>query len=354
MNLQSSGELADYFLTKGIKSPKTAKGNASIKNDWLKAHKDPFVQEIAAARQLRKVRSDYIEGTILGAHRHKGRIHACFKQTTSDDGGTRSGRLSSSNPNMQQVPKRSAWGKKIRTLYIAEPGTQWCKADYSSQEPRLQTHYALLEGMAGAEGAKASWEAGVKMYTFFEELTGLHYDTCKMLCLGIGYGMGKVKMAETLNVTEAECEDILNKFNTQAPFMRQLFERTMGVAGRRGYIKTIYGRRAHFNQWTAGFKQPIFSSLEKAHASNTGTRFSRAFTSKALNRLIQGSAADQSKLAMVESFKAGLDVRLPVHDEINAMVTSQKEVDLLRDIMEHVIELKVPTVADIDLGPTWC
>jgi DNA polymerase I-like protein with 3'-5' exonuclease and polymerase domains len=343
-----------------VKVPRTEKGNYSCTKEFLAHAKEPICQRINELRGINRLRKVFVEDIALNGT-YKGRIHADFRQTASDEGGTRSGRLSSSNPNLQQVPKRSKWGKLIRSLYVAEPDTLWCKADYSSQEPRLQVHYALLENLPGAVEAKEAFERGVKLYTFFEEATGLPYDTCKMLCLGIGYGMGKVKMSETLGVSIDECESILANFNRKAPFLRQLFDRTMSAASRRGHIRTIYGRKAHFNQWTPGFGHPVFRDRDGALAynanpqsNNTHSKIERAFTSKALNRLIQGSAADQSKLAMVQCFREGFDVRLPVHDEINAMVKTEAEAKGLAEIMENVIQLKVPTVADLDVGPTWC
>ena len=212
----------------------------------------------------------------------------------------------------------------------------------------------MLMGLPKAKEAAEAFRNGVKLYTFFEELTGLPYDTCKMLCLGIGYGMGKAKMSKTLGVSLDECATILDRFNTHAPFLRQLFDRTMQAASDRGYIRTIYGRAAHFNQWTAGFGQNVYRSLADAKEASENGRVERAFTSKALNRLIQGSAADQSKLALVECYKAGFDIRLPVHDEINAMVSSEAEAKRLAEIMENVIQLNVPTVSDLDVGRTWC
>ena len=212
----------------------------------------------------------------------------------------------------------------------------------------------MLLKLEKAEEAAEAFRNGVKLYTFFEEITGLPYDTCKMLCLGIGYGMGKVKMSETLGVSIDECETILNRFNKHAPFLRQLFDRTMRSAADKGYIRTIYGRVSHFNQWTAGFGHTVHKDRDAAKQDSDIGHAERAFTSKALNRLIQGSAADQSKLALVECFKAGFDIRLPVHDEINAMVPSEAKAKELAEIMENVIQLKVPTVADLDVGKTWC
>jgi len=358
LDIWSPPKLAAHCLKLGIQPPKTTKGNYSVNKEFLQQSDHAELKQIHEARGLNRLRKVFIEDIVLNGS-YKGRIHADFKQTTSDDGGTRSGRLSSSNPNMQQVPKRSVWGKEIRKLYVAEPDTRWCKADYSSQEPRLQVHYALILnnglGLNGAKQAAQSFRDGIKLYTYFEETTGLPYDTCKMLCLGISYGMGAKKMAEQLGVSEEECREILRKFNTKAPFLRNLFDDCMAAANQRGYIKTILGRRSRFDKWQAGFGGSVLTSRQAASdICPRGDRVTRAFTSKALNRLIQGSAADQSKLALVECFKAGLDIRLPVHDEINAMVTSDQEITQLTEIMENVIQLKVPTIADIDVGSTWC
>ena len=199
LDIWSPQQLGKYCESLGLVVPRTDKGNYSVAKDFLLHCEHPQVKKIQEARSINRLRKVFIEDIILNQN-HNGRIHADFRQTASDEGGTRSGRLSSSNPNMQQVPKRSDIGKAIRQLYIAEQGSLWCKADYSSQEPRLQVHYALLgqfgKPLPGAEQARLAFEQGEKLYTFFEKTTGLPYDTCKMLCLGISYGMGMSKMAK--------------------------------------------------------------------------------------------------------------------------------------------------------------
>ena len=357
LDIWSPQQLGKYIESLGLKVPRTEKGNYSVAKDFLNHCEHPQVKKIQEARSINRLRKVFIEDIILNQN-HNGRIHADFRQTASDEGGTRSGRLSSSNPNMQQVPKRSDIGKRIRSLYIAEPGRLWCKADYSSQEPRLQVHYALLgqfgRPLPGAEDARLAFEQGEKLYTFFEKATGLPYDTCKMLCLGISYGMGMKKMAKTLGISEEMCTSTMRKFNQEAPFLKILFDNVMNKANKKGYIKTILGRRARFDFWTHSFEETPVKSYGHAKSKWQDKEVFRAFTSKALNRLIQGSAADQAKVAMVNAYKAGLDLRLPVHDELNAMVTDEKESNMLKEIMEQAIPLKVPVVADIDLGPTWC
>ena len=357
LDIWSPQQLGKYCESLGLKVPRTDKGNYSVAKEFLNHCEHPQVQKIAEARSINRLRKVFIEDIILNQN-HNGRIHADFRQTASDEGGTRSGRLSSSNPNMQQVPKRSDIGKRIRSLYIAEPGKLWCKADYSSQEPRLQVHYALLgqfgRPLPGAEEARLAFANGQKLYTFFEKATGLPYDTCKMLCLGISYGMGMQKMARTLGISDELCKTTMRKFNKEAPFLKILFDNVMNRASTKGYIKTILGRRARFDFWTHSFDETPVKHYGHAKSKWGDKELFRAFTSKALNRLIQGSAADQAKIAMVNAYKAGMDLRLPVHDEINAMVDNKEESDKLKEIMEQALQLRVPVVADIDLGPTWC
>ena len=357
LDIWSPQQLGKYCESLGLVVPRTDKGNYSVAKDFLLHCEHPQVKKIQEARSINRLRKVFIEDIILNQN-HNGRIHADFRQTASDEGGTRSGRLSSSNPNMQQVPKRSDIGKAIRQLYIAEQGSLWCKADYSSQEPRLQVHYALLgqfgKPLPGAEQARLAFEQGEKLYTFFEKTTGLPYDTCKMLCLGISYGMGMSKMAKTLGISDEFCKTTMRKFNKEAPFLKILFDNVMNRASTKGYIRTILGRRARFDFWTNDFNNTPVKTYGYAKSKYPDGQLFRAFCSKALNRLIQGSAADQAKVAMVNAYKAGMDLRLPVHDEINAMVANEQESNKLKEIMEQAIPLKVPVVADIDLGGTWC
>jgi DNA polymerase I-like protein with 3'-5' exonuclease and polymerase domains len=146
----------------------------------------------------------------------------------------------------------------------------------------------------------------------------------------------------------------MRKFNSEAPFLKVLFDNAMNIASSRGYIKTILGRRARFDFWTPSFEETAVKGYGMAKGKYPNKPLQRAYTSKALNRLIQGSAADQAKKAMVDAYEAGFDMRLPVHDEINAMVDSEKDSLDLKTIMENAIPLKVPVIADIDLGLTWC
>ncbi len=226
LDIWSPQQLGKYIENLGLKVPRTEKGNYSVAKDFFTHCEHPQVRKIQEARSINRLRKVFIEDIILNRN-YNGRIHADFRQTASDEGGTRSGRLSSSNPNMQQVPKRSDIGKRIRSLYIAEPDRLWCKADYSSQEPRLQVHYALLgefgRPLPRSQEALESFKNGEKLYTFFEKATGLPYDTCKMLCLGISYGMGIKKMARTLGISDEVCQSTMRKFNKESSVLKNTF-----------------------------------------------------------------------------------------------------------------------------------
>ena len=353
LDIWSGPQLAKYCDNLGIEYPTTEKNNPSITKEFLSNHSNDKLQRINELRGLDRLAKTFVLDTIIKGH-YKGRIHCDFKQTASDEGGTRSGRLSASNPNLTQVPSRSEWGKQIRKLYVPESGTLWCKSDYSQQEPRLAVHYAILLNLEGAEAAAATIRSGQKLYKFFEQATGLPYDTCKMLYLGILYGMGIKKMADVVGVSESQCSNILDQFHSKAPFLRGLFDYCMGRASKNGYVRTILGRRSRFEQWSSEFGGKTYSSKEEAIRNSNGNRFpTRAFTSKALNRVIQGSAADMTKTALATLFEEGYDIRLSVHDELDVFVKDEKEAQGVKEIMEQAIQLKVPVVADIDLGTTW-
>ena len=350
-----SGPQIGYWAenTLKLKVPRTEKGNYSVTKEFMLASTNSTLQSLNELRSLERLRKVFIEDGILKGN-YRGKIHTTFKQVTSDDGGTRSGRFSAQNPNLQQVPKRSELGKLIRTLYIAEEDMLWAKADYSSQEPRLQVHYALILGLPGALDARQAFADGIKLYTFLEQITGLDYDTCKMLVLGIGYGMGVDKMADTLNLGVAECKRVREQFKEKAPFIPMLFERCMLRADKNGYIRTILGRKSRFDFWVRDREDTPVRGFRQAQAKFHERHLQRAFLSRAMNRLIQGSAADQTKKAMVDCDAAGLDMRLTVHDEINSMVSDEKEANLQCEIMENTMKLKVPVKADLDLGKGWC
>ena len=334
-------------------------GSPSFTKQWLSAHDHPVAQMIVSLREVDKADSTFIDSILR--HEHKGRIHTEFHQLRSDDGGTVTGRFSSSNPNLQQIPARDPEIKKImRGLFIPEDGTQWGSFDYSSQEPRLLVHFAA--SIRGPERhdmiddvVKAYNEGDVDLHQMVADFAGITRKEAKVVNLGIMYGMGKAKLAKQLGITEEAAGGLLATHHNKVPFVKGLADLATQQAGKNGLIRTLLGRRCNFHLWeprTYGYNQPL--PFDKAIATY-GQPLRRAFTYKALNKLIQGSAADQTKKAMADCHAEGLLPMLTVHDELCFSVESAEQAARIQEIMEtglsHV--LKVPSKVDAEMGNNW-
>lgn len=355
----SSDQVSKYLIQEGFTLPKTEKGNYSAAKGVLEglSKKNNPAATILRFRNLSRLRETYVEKAASWAI--DGRVHSEFLQLASDEGGTRTGRVSSRNPNFQQIPKRSEIGKMIRQLYHSgDKSTDWGKFDYSSQEPRWQVHYGIVCRLEGAKEVRDSFIAGKKLYTFMEEnIPGVSYDDAKMLVLGRSYGMGIKTLAETMNISETEAEDLLAKFDAGVPYIGELAKMASASAQQRGFIQTTYGRRRHFQHWAPARDRkeiPLFP-YGAAKSKWPEKKLERAFTQKAFNALIQGSSADQNKIAMLNIFKeTGMIPFCPVHDELDYPVTSQKEIEKVIWHMENAIPgLECPFKVDCDLGKTW-
>jgi DNA polymerase I-like protein with 3'-5' exonuclease and polymerase domains len=334
-------------------------GSPSFTKQWLSAHDHPVAQMIVSLREVDKADSTFIDSILR--HEHKGRIHTEFHQLRSDDGGTVTGRFSSSNPNLQQIPARDPEIKKImRGLFIPEDGTQWGSFDYSSQEPRLLVHFAA--SIRGPERhdmiddvVKAYNEGDVDLHQMVADFAGITRKEAKVVNLGIMYGMGKAKLAKQLGITEEAAGGLLATHHNKVPFVKGLADLATQQAAKNGLIRTLLGRRCNFHLWeprTYGYNQPL--PFDKAIATY-GQPLRRAFTYKALNKLIQGSAADQTKKAMADCHAEGLLPMLTVHDELCFSVESAEQAARIQEIMEtglsHV--LKVPSKVDAEMGNNW-
>jgi DNA polymerase I-like protein with 3'-5' exonuclease and polymerase domains len=334
-----------------VSFPRTAKGNPSFKAEWLEVQPEPVLQRIVKARTLDRLRGTFIKQKIIEVAVN-GRIHSEFKQMPSDEGGTRTGRFSSANPNMQQYPSRSELAPRVRGLFIPEPGENWAKLDYSQQEPRIAVHFALACKLHGAEQAKQSYVAGEDFYKFVTNAAGITRRQAKNLTLGRMYGMGFKKMAERLHCSEAEAANILKAFDTSAPFLKKLADKASAMAKNRGYITTLGGRHRHFDTWV-----PVGSRSampKKKDMWVDGENLERFGCHKALNSLIQGSAADMTKHAMLNIYKeTGFVPLSQVHDELNYSVDTQDTAEILKDMCETALPLEVPVVCDLDYGESW-
>jgi DNA polymerase I-like protein with 3'-5' exonuclease and polymerase domains len=325
----------------------TAKTNSpSFTKNFLQNHPHPMVKLIARAREINKSHTTFID-TIL-KHQHKGRIHAEINQIRSDSGGTVTGRFSYNNPNLQQIPARNKeLGPRIRSLFIPEDNCQWGCFDYSQQEPRLVTHYASLDGLYGVDEVLDAYNEGeADFHQIVSDMANIPRSQAKTINLGLFYGMGKNKLQAELGVSKEDAEDLFRTYHDKVPFVKMLMESVMRRAQDKGRVRTLLGRRCRFNLWEPN-QFGIHKALNHEDAlAEHGPGIRRAFTYKALNRLIQGSAADMTKKAMVDLYKEGITPHIQVHDELDISIESEDHADKIKQIMEGAVALEVPNKVD--------
>ena len=332
----------------------TAKTNSpSFTKNFLQNHPHPMVKLIARAREINKSHTTFID-TIL-KHQHKGRIHAEINQIRSDSGGTVTGRFSYNNPNLQQIPARNKeLGPRIRSLFIPENNCQWGCFDYSQQEPRLVTHYASLDGLYGVDEVLDAYNEGeADFHQIVSDMANIPRSQAKTINLGLFYGMGKNKLQAELGVSKEDAEDLFKTYHDKVPFVKMLMESVMRRAQDKGRVRTLLGRRCRFNLWEPN-QFGIHKALNHEDAlAEHGPGIRRAFTYKALNRLIQGSAADMTKKAMVDLYKEGITPHIQVHDELDISIESADHADKIKEIMEGAVALEVPNKVDYESGANW-
>lgn len=356
VNVWSANSIAQMFIQLGLEHGKTELGAPSFPQSFIKNHPHPVVRAIAEARRAQKVYGTFIDGAVN--RMYKGRVHCQFHQLrkeTSEDGamkGTVSGRFSSTDPNLQQQPspeKDKEVGVDIRSLFLPDEGEQWGALDYSAQEPRFTAHYAYISGQKGAEEIvqKYNEDPNTDLHQLVADICGIERKPAKIINLGLAYGMGGGKLCKSLglptvwreykgNQYEAAGEEgqaVLDQYNEKVPFVRGLSKACQRRANQRGWIKTILGRKCRF------LPEPSGKGFQQTH--------------KALNRLIQGSSADQVKKAMVDMHKAGINMKVTVHDEIGISFKDMDELREAKKLMIRAIELTVPNKVDMDVGKSW-
>ena len=353
VNLWANASLQEIFDKNKLWYPHTAKGMASFQKDWLEGHEHELPQLIVRARKLNKARTTLIE-KMIQENCFNGRIHAEAHAMRNDRGGTVSGRFSYSNPNLQQVPARDPEiGNLIRSLFIPEDGCQWGVFDYSQQEPRLTVHYADQMNLTGAKDAVAQYtDDNADFHQIVADMAKIPRKQAKTINLGLSYGMGKEKLIKELGVDDLEAEALFLQYHEKVPFIRALQDYCTRVAMDRGYIKTFAGRRCRFDLWENKYERSTPLPLKDAQ-EKYGDNLKRSFTYKALNRLIQGSAADMTKLAMLGLWEQGIVPHLQVHDEVDVSVVDQEQALLISKTMQDCVKLAVPLLVDVELGKSW-
>jgi len=354
VQIWAARSIAQVFQKLDLPFDRTEKTNSpSFTKNFLQNHPHPLVKRIARAREINKAHTTFIDTIIK--HNHKGRIHAEINQLRGDNGGTVTGRFSYSNPNLQQIPARNKeLGPAIRSLFIPEEGHTWGCFDYSQQEPRLVVHYATLQNLYGVDEVLESYKGGnADFHTIVADMAEIPRSQAKTINLGLFYGMGKNKLQAELGVSKDKAEDLFRQYHNKVPFVKQLMDNVMQRAQDRGRIRTLLGRLCRFHLWEPN-QFGIHKALpHDAALTEHGPGIKRAYTYKALNKLIQGSAADMTKKAMLELYKEGIIPHVQVHDELDISVKSKEHAEKIINIMEDAVSLEIPNKVDYESGPNW-
>lgn len=358
VDIWAAGSIAHAFDKLGVQYGKTAAGAPSFTKGFLDSCDHPVAKLIVEARETNKTHSTFLQ-PYMEFSKKTGRIHPHVNQMRSDDGGTVTGRLSMAQPNLQQVPARhEIIGPMVRGLFLPEQDELWASNDFSSQEPRLLVHYASLLNLPGAETMVDAYnnDPNTDFHQMVADMAGIKRKAAKTIGLGLMYGMGKNKLAGQLDLSLDEASELIDTFHKKVPFLKGTVNSVMKridhpASG--GAIRTLLGRKCRFPLW-----EPMEWGVNKALPHEQaiieyGQRIKRAGTYKGLNRLIQGSAADQTKAAMVALAKNGFTPILQVHDEVALSVKSREEAQAAAEIMAKAANMVVPSRCDVEVGPSW-
>ena len=354
IEIWAAASIAKAFDAMNLPYERTDKTNSpSFTKMFLTDHPHELPRLIMQARELNKLRGTFLQG--LMNYTENGRIHAHINQIRSDTGGTVSGRFSYNHPNLQQVPSRGQFAKDVRKLFIPEMGEYWLKADYSQQEPRLLTHWACLVDQPGSHDVKEAYQKkDLDFHQQTADMAGVDRRLAKTIGLGVMYGMGYNKLARELDLEPQEAKEMLKDFRGKVPFMQGMLEAVMNRANSKGVIRTLLGRKCRFDLWEPtswGVHKPLPLNQAKVEYGDAIKRYG---TYKALNRLIQGSAADQTKKAMVNVYdELGVIPLIQVHDELDCSVKDERQANQIKEVMETCVDLQVPSKVDVDLGESW-
>ena len=354
VQIWAARSIAKVFDKLGLPYERTVKtGAPSFTKNFLANHPHNIVQAIAKAREINKAHTTFID-TIL-KYSQRGRIHAEINQLRGDSGGTVTGRFSMNNPNLQQIPARNKdLGPRIRSLFIPEEHCKWGCFDYNQQEPRLVVHYAALQGFFSVDDVVEAYKnEDADFHKIVADMANIPRFQAKTINLGLFYGMGKNKLQAELGINKLQAEELFKQYHTKVPFVKQLMDAVMSRAQQRGKVRTLLGRLCRFHLWEPnqfGIHKPL---PHDAALAEHGPGIKRAYTYKALTRLIQGSAADMTKKAMIDLHKEGIIPHLQVHDELDISVQNSKQAEKIKEIMESTVSLEVPNKVDYEEGDNW-
>ncbi|MEJ5200144.1 MAG: DNA polymerase I, partial [Anaerolineae bacterium] len=353
-NINSTQQLSDVLFgklglpTEGLK--KTQAGTYSTAAEVLEGlrGKHEIVDLILEQRQLSKLLSTYVDALPSMVNPRTGRVHTSYNQT-----GAETGRLSSTNPNLQNIPVRTEVGREIRRAFVAETGWRLLSADYSQVELRILAHISgdeyLLAAFARGEDIHAS--AAAKVYGIpLSQVTKEQRAVAKMMNFATSYGVTAFGLAQRTGLSRTEAEQFMQRYFATYPGVKRYIEETKKLAREQGYVETLLGRRRYF---------PVLKTTANTQqAYNVRQAAERA----AINHPIQGTAADIIKIAMIRLHRAlaegGYRARmlLQVHDELVLEVPEAELTvvgPLVREVMEGAYPLKAALKVDLEAGPNW-
>ena len=347
--------IAEVFENLKIPFDRTEKTDApSFTKNFLQEHEHPVVNMIAKAREVNKAHTTFIDSILR--YEHKGRIHAEINQLRNAGGGTVTGRFSYQNPNLQQIPARNKdLGPKIRSLFIPEENHKWGCFDYSQQEPRLVVHYAALYKLPSVYDVVDAYndDSNSDFHQTVADMAEIKRTQAKTINLGLFYGMGKAKLQAELGVSKEKANELFNTYHGKVPFVKQLMEKASNRAQDRGQIRTLLGRLCRFHLWEPNSFGMHKAMLHEDALQEHGPGIKRAYTYKALNKLIQGSAADMTKKAMLDLHNEGIVPHIQIHDELCVSIENDAQAKKIIEIMENAVKLEVPNKVDYEHGINW-
>ena len=344
-NIASPKQLgAVLFEDLGLPSGKKTKTGYSTNADVLEnlRDKDPIIDMIIMYRQYTKLQSTYVEG-LLKAVSADGRIHSVFKQTE-----TRTGRISSTEPNLQNIPVRTELGRNMRKFFVSEKGRTLIDADYSQIELRILAH------LSGDKNMQESFISGKDIHTSTAaQVFGMPEDmvtpemrrAAKAVNFGIVYGISAFSLAKDIDVSVAKADRYIKSYLSNFPKVKEFMDKAVADAESKGYSETIFGRRRYIPELAAKNKN-ILSFGKRA----------------AMNAPVQGAAADIIKIAMVKVFRRLRDEKLDahlilqIHDELIIEASekdSARAAQVLGEEMRNAVKLDIPLTADVEMGKSW-
>lgn len=379
-SVSAAAQVARCFDAVGLSYKMTPTGAPSFQKEWLKAQTHPVAGKIEEIREYEKIRNTFLKSYILESH-NNGRLHCQFHPLRGDDGGAKTGRYSSSNPNLQNIPTRTELGKRIRKAFIPDEGhIGWEKNDHSQIEYRMLANFAIGPGsdeLRETYRRDPRTDYHDRVFQKFCLQTGLDYAhmpkeekatrrrPLKNINFGLIYGQSEWALAYKAGMSDKDAKEFFASYHESAPYVKPTMDGISEEVQQCGYITTILGRRCRFNLWEPskwGSKKPGLPWREAL--AEYGSSLKRAYAYRGTNYKFQGSAADVMKAGMLKAYQDGIfeEIGYPkmqVHDELDFSVIddSPRQNDAYR-YLRHCLEtavpsLQVPLYVDSKRGANW-